>query len=387
VRILHVVGWLAPRYGGTVEVVSQVVPRLESDGHHVEVWTTNADGKEVIPVDIGVPIRWRGMLVTFHPLKYPKRFLTSWDLLSRLRERASEFDVIHIHSLYRFHTIAASRVAKRKGVPYVIQAHGALDPWNRRQRKLTKSVYHFLVEDSTLRNAAGIVCTSQQEASGIEELDLHVPTRIIPLGVEIDRSLDSPALQRNLPTSLPRDRQWITFLGRISPVKGMDLLVEAFRTIAVAFPSAHLVVAGSDDQGIFASLLPSIEAEGLSSRVSYVGLVAGDTKQALLQASSVFVLPSAGESFGIAAAEAMAAGCPVVVTPRVAIQDMVRSARAGIVAERTSGAVADAVCTVLADDEAAAEMGRAGRRLVRQRLQWSVSVAALESLYQQVART
>ena len=70
--------------------------------------TTNADGPGVLAVETGHPTDWEGVSATFHPLSMPRQFLTSWSLLADLRRRVDNYDVVHIHGLYRFHTVAAA---------------------------------------------------------------------------------------------------------------------------------------------------------------------------------------------------------------------------------------------------------------------------------------
>lgn len=383
-RILHVIPWLSQRYGGPPILVPQASAALSTRGHSVEIVTTNADGPTVLDVPTGRAVRWAGASVTFHPLATPRWYVTSWSMLRDLRRRVSTFDVVHIHYLYRFHAVAAAIVAHGRGIPYVVQPHGSLDPWHRNQKRRAKSVYHALVEDRILDHASAIVSTSERERAFIRDLGYSPPIWVIPVGV------DAPALRAPADPKLvdgfgvPGAARVVTFLGRISAKKGVPLLVEAFKTIAESFPTAHLVVAGPDEEGIGRTLERSLATLGLSARVSFVGPVAGASKRALLQRSDAFVLPSEDESFGIAVAEAMAVGCPVVVTPAVAIQDLVRSAHAGAVVDRDSAALADALDRVLSDPIRAAAMGAAGKRVVDERFSWAAVAEQTESMYQAV---
>lgn len=384
-RILNVIGWLAPRYGGTTEVVSESCGWLTARGHEVEVITTNVDGRAVLEVPIKRALDWAGVTATFHPLSSPRKFLTSWSLLADLRQRLSQFDIVHIHSLYRFHTIAAATVARRRQVPYVIQAHGSLNPWYRRHRWRAKNAYHFLVEDSNIQGADAVLCTSTLEEQSIRNLGYTVPTWVIPNGVDAE-ALRAPSDVNGVLARAGVDSRarLVTFLGRISATKGVDLLVSSFREIASTFSNAHLVVAGPDDEGLGKTLAQGIDAKGLTKRVSFVGNVSGSEKRALLNRSDVFVLPSVSESFGIAVAEAMAVGCPVVVSSHVALQDAVHSAGAGLIVDRDPAEVARAVGTILANPRAAAAMGRAGMRVVDQQFTWPRVAAKLESMYEAV---
>ena len=381
---LHVIGWLAPRYGGPATLLPEMSVALASRGNDVAVVTTNADGQNRLRVPIGTPVPWAGADVTFHSVSQPTAYLTSWTMLADLLRRAADFDVVHIHTLYRFHGIAAASVARFRHIPYVIQAHGSLDPWHRRRRQRAKDVYHYLVEDSIIRGASAVVCTSPHEEQSWRDLGYSVPIWVIPIGIDAQELRASSVSDFGATTGIDCNAQVVTFLGRISEKKGVQLLVESFRTVASEFPRAHLVIAGPDDEAIGRGLMPSITNAGLAGRVTFLGAVGGPGKRALLQRSDVFVLPSADESFGLAVAEAMAVGCPVIVSPEVAIEDIVRASGAGLVARRDPADIGRALKTILADPTAARAMSIAGRRAADEQFAWSSVAGELESMYEAV---
>ena len=386
-KILHVIPWLAPRYGGPATLVPEACAALAARGHDVEIVSTNADGAAVLPVPTGGIIDWNGARTTFHPVDLPARYLTSWSLLADLRRRLSTFDVVHTHGLYRFPGLAAATIARSSGIPYLIQAHGSLDPWHRRHRQSAKDLYHLFVEDPVIDGAAAMVCTSAREQDSIRRLGYIVPTQVVPVGVNAAQLRATDSVMVAAIDGVSAELRVVTFLGRISAKKGLPLLVESFGRIASGIPNAHLVVAGPDDEGIARDLLPGIARAGLADRVSFVGLLGASEKRSLLQRSDVFVLPSADESFGIAVAEAMAVGCPVVISPNVAIEDVVRPAGAGLVVDRDPVAIANAVVEILSDRDRAAEMGAAGRRIVDERFAWTSLAEQLEALYASVIET
>ncbi len=384
VRVLHVIPWLAPRFGGPAILVPQASVAMAERGHHVEIVTTNADRSGVLEIETGRVIDWAGAAATFHPLSKPRRYATSWAMLADLQQRVSTFDVVHIHYLYRFHGLAAAIAARSHGVPYIIQPHGSLDPWHRRQKRWAKDLYHAVIEDSIIRGAVAMLCTSTREERSIRHLGYTLPTWVIPIGID-SNELRAPGAAGFCETQgIDGDARVVTFLGRISEKKGVPLLLEAFQRTATAFSRAHLVVAGPDDEGIGRGLMPMIAEAGLADRVSFVGVVDTPAKRALLQRSEVFVLASADESFGIAVAEAMAVGCPVVVSPDVAIEDVVRASGAGFVVARDPSAIADAVATILGDPGHADAMGEAGRRAVDERFSWPMIAEQTEEMYHAV---
>ena len=379
-RILHVIPWLAPRYGGPAILVPQASAALHLRGHDVEIVTTNIDRHGVLEIPTGGAVEWSGATVTFHPLGRPRSFATSWRLLADVHRRASAFDVLHIHYLYRFPGIAASIAAAHAGVPYLIQAHGALDPWTRSRKRRAKDMYHFLIEDRVIRGAAGIVATSAQEREGVRRLGYEEPIYIVPCGIDAD-ALRQPA-PRDLLTrkGVPVQSRIVSFLGRISRGKGTDLLIDAFQETASIFEDAHLVIAGPDDEGRQPDLVARSIELNLGSRVSFVGRLDGADKRALLQASEVLVMPSVAESFGMAAAEAMAVGCPVVVTAGVAISGAIAENGAGFVVGRNVADLASAVNAILGNPNAH-RMRVAAKALVDRLYAWPVVARAAEAMY------
>ena len=139
---------------------------------------------------------------------------------------------------------------------------------------------------------------------------------------------------------------------------------------------------GPDDEGIGSRMQREVERLGLEDRVSFPGMVVGAEKAKLLAEFDVFVLPSADESFGIAVAEAMAAGVPVLITEHVALAADVEGAGAGLIAPRTDEGFATALRGLLSDPREARRIGSAGRTFALRNYSRSASMAALEQIYE-----
>jgi len=178
--------------------------------------------------------------------------------------------------------------------------------------------------------------------------------------------------------------QRVVFLGRLSREKGIPLLVEAFRKVVTDHPNTHLIIAGPDDQGIGRGMMRGGMLVGINDKVFFPGMVGGDQKRELLQSANIFVLPSAEESFGLAVAEAMAVGCPVVVTPGVALAKIVDEAKAGLVAERDPEPLRAAISWLLDHRDEASRMGARGRQVADARWAWPTIGSQAEGVYQSV---
>jgi glycosyltransferase involved in cell wall biosynthesis len=377
-RILHVVGSLDPRYGGPSTTVPRMCSALAARGHHVELLTTGPGGRVEATVDDVTVVRQR--------LHQPRSWAASAGLGRWLRRRVRDFDVVHVHNLYLFHTWWAARCCRRARVPYVISPHGTLDPWHLAHHARRKAVYTWLLEGRALRGAAAMHYTSPEELAYAAR---HLGPA--PRGFVVAPGVDRPPVRRladdgGLAARHPElaGRTLVCFLGRLTAKKRLDLLVEAFAEVAAADQDAHLVVAGPDDEGVGAGVRARVADLGLAGRVSFLGLVAGAAKAALLGRSRVLVLASEDESFGVAVAEALAAAIPVVVSEGVALHREVVAASAGLVVPLAPGPLAAAVLRFVEDPELAARCGANGRAWAWMRLSWDQAATGLEGIYQRV---
>jgi glycosyltransferase involved in cell wall biosynthesis len=376
-RILQVVPAYYPavRYGGPIRSVHGLSVALAARGHAVHVYTTSIDGAADLDVPLDVPVDLDGVTVRYFPVPALRRLCWAPALANRLKCTIDEFDVIHLHSVFLWPTWAAARAASRAGVPYITAPRGMLvrDIIHRKNRVI-KTLWINLVERTTFAHAAGVHVTAELEAAELRALSLRLPEiNCIPNGVDIPTE--------HLPLSagpfahLPP--RYALFVGRISWKKGLDRLVTALQWI----PGIPLVIAGNDDEGYRAMLEALARSLGVADRLIFLGPVSDSAKWALYEHAQVFVLPSYSENFGNVVAEAMAMGCPVVVSPEVGIAALVQASGAGVVTDGMPERLAATIRDLLADDAQRAEMGRRGRETARSRLSWSGVAAQMESLY------
>jgi glycosyltransferase involved in cell wall biosynthesis len=385
VRVLHVIASLAPRYGGPSKVAPEMCRALANRGHRVELFTTDLDGAARLPVALGTPVTHGGVTTTYWSVDFSRRYVVSFGMAAALRHRVREFDVVHIHSIYFFHTAVAGFHCRRSGVPYVIRPHGTLNPYHREWHRGRKAVYGRLVERRNLTKAAGIHYTSTSEQRHAEAAGVRTQGFVIPLGVDLSvliGAVDPRQLFRCYPQLL--GKTLVTFLGRLTAKKRLDLLFSAFAIVARRVPDVHLVIAGPDDEDIGRRLKQTVQAFGLESNVSLLGLITGDMKVALLQRSRMLVLPSEDENFANSVVEAMGAGIPVVTTAGIAIHAEISAAKAGLIVPLETGALAAAMLKLAQDQELATSMGQCGQALARFRFSWDRAALQLERMYQAI---
>lgn len=368
---------LAPRYGGPSTAAPQMCAALAARGHDVELLTTDRDGRGRLRVSLCMPQLVDGVRTTYFPVRRPRSYATSPQLAAELFRRIGDFDVVHVHSLYLFHGLVAGVAARRHRVPYIVRPHGTLDPYHRSVRVGRKAVYTWLVERRNLERAAGVHCTSEEERQHVEAVFPRTRTFVVPLGVAAG---SPPAGDVSFATI--EGRRLVTFLGRLTEKKRPVMLVEAFARIADRVPGAHLVLAGPDDERLGARLAARAGELGVGSRLSLLGPLSRADARHLLQRSSVFVLPSVDENFGVAVAEAMASGVPVVVTPGVALHREISERDAGLVSEPSPEALGRSIESILSDHEGALRMGANGRALARDLFDWATIAARLEAIYE-----
>jgi glycosyltransferase involved in cell wall biosynthesis len=253
-----------------------------------------------------------------------------------------------------------------------------LDRWSLSQRSWKKQPYIALVERTHLRRAGAIHATSTDEGQNIAALGYGARVHVIPLGVDLPSG--SPRAVR--PADGPLR---LLFLSRLHPKKGLPLLLGAVAELSRGGANVELVVAGSGSEAYRAELSALCDRLGISERVRFLGHVEGDSKTEALRAADVFVLPSYQENFGIAIAEAMAAGVPVIVSDRVALADEIRSSGAGMVVPCEASAIAGAISRLGRAPEERYRMGENGIKLVRKRYSWDRTSRLLLDLYTQLA--
>jgi glycosyltransferase involved in cell wall biosynthesis len=234
-----------------------------------------------------------------------------------------------------------------------------------------------------LNQAAAVHCTTELERRHVESYGVSGPTVVVPLPVDVEQ-LEAPDPELFL-EAWPqlRDRRVVTFIGRLTPKKRLDLLIEGFAKARGSFSDASLVIAGPDE-GMHLDLLRQAIGLGIGDAVHFVGYVGGRLKASLLAASMVFALPSEDENFGHAAVEAMASGVPVILSSRVGIEDVVAATGSGTIVGLSADEVGAAIRRVLADDRAARLIGAQGRHLARETFSRQAVARSLERTYETI---
>jgi glycosyltransferase involved in cell wall biosynthesis len=363
---------------------------LAQAGAEVTILTTDSNGDAGQPplsVPLAQPIEENGYTVWYFRCSPFRRYKFSLALLRWLNQQAQHYDIAHIHALFSPVSTAAATIARHQRLSYVLRPLGTLDPADLAKKKRLKQIYGHFLEKSNLAGAAALHFTSPLEAE--QSYDFGIPARklVIPLGVQPQPTVSAVAQQQHLKAlGIPAGSPIVLFLSRIDPKKGLDLLIPALAQLARETIPFHLVLAGGNpqDPDYEQAVYQSIEASGLGDRTTCVGFVTGTTKATLLQAADLFVLPSYYENFGIAVAEAMLAGLPVVVSKGVYIWPNVAQAQAGWVCDLTVDALAAALRESLQRPDLRQCRGRQAQVYAAKHYRWEAIAQETLAAYEQL---
>ncbi len=186
----------------------------------------------------------------------------------------------------------------------VASPRGTLAPWALRQGRWRKRLMWWSGQARTLRRAACLHATGEAECENIRNAGLSAPVALIPNGVDMP--------EKTTAKSSGRPRR-LLFLGRIHPVKGVDVLLRAWRQVQDRFSDWQLHIVGPGEGG-YREQIRRLGLELGVERVSFPGPAYGQAKSAAFHAADLFVLPSHTENFGMAVAEALAHGVPAIVS-------------------------------------------------------------------------
>jgi glycosyltransferase involved in cell wall biosynthesis len=395
-RILNVTETYAPflEFGGPPVKVRALSEGLARRGHQVTVLTADwglekrlQTQEEKIAAERS-PFGWRreenGVQAIYVPTWMRYRTV-SWNPAVKryCRARLQNFDVVHIFGLYDLLGPAVAAASRKRGLPYVLEPIGMFVPIVR--NVWLKRMYHAVWGKRLLQGASAVIATSEQE---IEELVAGgVPRARVVLrrnGVEVPSSWPERGTFRKAQGVSPEEKL-VLFLGRLSAKKSPDLLLQAFSELSGRSSGIpmRLVFAGPDEGGLKSELEQMATQLGVRTKVLFAGPIFGEKKWAAYRDADVFVLPSQNENFGNTAAEAVAAGTPVIVTERCGLAPLLAD-EAGLVVRHDKVALSKALERILCETELGSRLA-AGCANVTSRLGWDEPVRDMEALYATLA--
>lgn len=332
-RILHSIPSINPAVGGPVEGVRQMSTVNAQHGHHIEIVTSDDPNAPWVK-EYPFPVHALGPSLLHYG--YNPR-LVPW-----LRTHRTRFDVVIVNGIWQYSSFGVWRALHGTPTPYFVFTHGMLDPWFKRQyplKHIKKWLYWPWADYRTLRDAAAVLFTCEEERRlarqsfwlyKCDEFVVGYGTRPPPSDAEAQRE----SFLARFPEL--REKRCLLFLGRVHPKKGPDLLIEALARVQAERAEEvrneiQLVMAGPDDDA-YAHAMKELAARlGIAPKITWTGMLQGDLKWGAFRIADAFVLPSHQENFGIAVAEALGCGVPVLISNQVNIWREIRKAQAGLV--------------------------------------------------------
>jgi glycosyltransferase involved in cell wall biosynthesis len=382
-RVLHVIPSVSPVHGGPSKAIVIMEQALSTAGIAVTTATTDDDGPgrrlaiHARPPRACPPAR-------VYARKWLDFYKVAPGLVPWLWRHVRDFDVVHIHALFSFTSLAAGLVARGRGVPYVIRPLGTLAAYGMNQRRpRLKRLSLRLLEGPLLRRASAVHFTSQSEFNEAASLGIPLHSVVVPLAVEEERPGDPHDLIREHP--ILAHRRKVLFLSRLDPKKNVEGLLQAIAALDADQCNAMLLMAGDGDPAHVATLKTLAASLGIAQRVIWLGHVEGERKAAALAAADAFVLPSVSENFGLAAAEAMRAGLPCILGRGVAIAGDVQQAGAGLAVSPDPEILARAMAQVLGDEALRHDMGARARQFAERTYSPRAMAEGLAALYRRLA--
>ena len=376
-RWLHVVSHLDPKFGGLSAVVPELAAAVSHAGRLSASLGAFCDPAEHIPTPAENPA-FTGLPVSRWPMGR-RQWLTDASLRHRFLDVVDQVDGLHLHGLWEQSTLAGARSARSRNRPYIVSAHGMLEPWALRNKSLKKHIYSALAERNNLGRSACLHALTRAEAEDYRRYGTQRPIAVIPNGVHVPRSVDGD--QFYVQYSALKGRRIFLFLGRIHFKKGLDVLVQAWKQIAAYSADAHLVLAGPNSEGTQPAIERQIEELGIVDRVTFTGMLKGSMKWNALAAAECFVLPSYSEGLSVSTLEAMALGLPVIVSDHCNLPEVSEFGAGWQIRAEVDPLVRALQECLENSPQQNASIGERGAGLVADRYTWAAVGAQMEDLY------
>jgi len=311
-----------------------------------------------------------------------KRFYLPKPALGAIRDAVERADVVHLMGHWTILNAIVYFYLKHFNKPYVVCSAGALPIFGR--SKVLKRLYNIVVGRRIVRRATRCIAITPGELTHFEQYGVNAD-RVVVISNGIDERDFVVQNDGNI-----RDRigvgidPFILFMGRLSPIKGPDLLLRAFAELGPEFGRHHLIFAGPDD-GMLSQLRALARVLAVESRVHFVGYLGGKDKSRAYQEACLVAVPSRHEAMSIVVLESGSVGTPVLVTDQCGFEE-VGLAEGGWVVPATVEGLRNGLAAILQDRDTLAEKGRMLQRMVHERFQWKTLVNQYRLLYEQILR-
>ena len=359
-KIIHYIPSIDRTWGGTstyMQLLAKPLGRLAE----VHILTHSSPN----------PLHMAGCTVHFIPRYRP--LSASWrDAVLALLDEIRP-DVVHVNCCWTPDCAAIQRLAQKRGYKVVLSPHGMLEPWIISRHYWTRKFPALMLyQKAAVQKANCIHATADSERDNLLKLGYNNNIKVVELGIDAEGI--------SMKKSWKRTKR-ILFLSRVHPKKGVNYLVEAAAILHEQLKGWQIIIAGEGDSDYIANVKRQIHEEDLDDIVQLAGGVYGDEKWRLFQTADFFVLPTHSENFGLAIAESLASGTPVITTVGTPWSDL-NTSRSGAWTEIGTQPLVETMRKFLTlTDEELEQMGRNGRKLIETKYAANVMAKEMMAVY------
>ena len=285
-------------------------------------------------------------------------------------------DLVHVNCCWMPACAFIQQMAQKRNIKVMLTPHGMLEPWIIKRHYWTRKLPTLLLyQKAAIQNADCLQATAESEKKNLLKLGYNSNIKIVKLGIDAESI--------TMKTSWKKSKQ-LLFLSRVHVKKGINYLIEAADILRNELQGYKIVVAGEGDADYIATLKRQIVDKGLQDIIQLIGGVYGDKKWELFQTSDFFVLPTHSENFGLAIAESLASGTPVITTVGTPWNDL-NSSNSGAWIEIGTQPLVDTLRRFLSlSDEDLEAMGKNGRKLIETKYSAKVMAKEMMEVYRSI---
>lgn len=342
--------------------VRRLYEEMNNQGHQVIL--VDADYQ----ADVVVPSFSKSFAPGFGPAKLGR----SPEMAKYLQQQAAagEIKLLHNHGLWMMPNVYPGWVARKYDIPLITSPRGVFAKAAWESGSKIKQLFWPLLQRPALVPTVCFHATAESEYLDIRRMGYTQPVAIIPNGIDLPEGFQKQS----------GEFKTLLFLGRIHPIKGLVMLLEAWSALEQNFPEWQLKIVGPDNVGHLREL-QDLQHKLNLQRVIFADAVYEGQKWQEYHNADLFVLPSYSENFAMSVAEALACGVPAVVSKGAPWQEL-ETYHAGAWVNIDSSSFANSLKHMMQKSSIElVEMGQNGRKLMQDKYSWVMVATMMAELY------
>ena len=312
---------------------------------------------------------------SFPSNKYPKKLGRSPEMYNWMKQQASkgEIQIIHNHGLWMMSNVYSGWIAKKYNIPLITSPHGMLSSIAMNHGSKIKKLFWPLIQYPAIKHSVCFHATALSEYNDIRRMGFKQPVAIIPFGIDLNNFKPQSSLAKSKYKTL-------LFLGRIHPIKGLDILLKVWQKLQNVFLDWQLNIVGPDNYNYLVELSKLVQNLNLE-RINFVGPLFGDAKLQAYTNANLFILPSYSENFAMGIAEALALGVPVITTKGTPWQ-ILEEVNAGLWVDSNEDSIKNGLSKLMSLSTAELKiMGANGHKLIKDNYSMGKIAEMMSELY------